>query len=145
MRIDKFLWCLRYYKTRNMGTEACKKGHVRINGQTAKPAREVFAGDTIAVRKDQINYLLQVLDVPLSRVGPKLVDIYRIDTTPPSEFEHEELLGYSKAHYRKKGEGRPTKKDRRQIDDYLEEDTPNTVHGAQETNVHEATPENEEE
>ncbi len=120
MRIDKFLWSLRYFKTRNIGTQACKKGQVKINDQTAKPSREVYPMDKISVRKNQINYQLTVLDVPKSRVGAKLVDIYRIDTTPKEEFEHKNLLDYTKESYRKKGEGRPTKKDRREIDGFLE-------------------------
>lgn len=122
MRIDKYLWCVRYYKTRNIATEACKKGHVQINGQTVKPSREVYPADKINVRKNQINYKLTVLDIPASRVGAKLTDIYRVDTTPPEAFENTELLKYAKDHYRKKGTGRPTKKDRRDIDDYLDDE-----------------------
>ncbi|MBC9796933.1 RNA-binding S4 domain-containing protein [Sinomicrobium weinanense] len=122
MRIDKYLWCVRYYKTRNMATEACKKGHVEINGQTVKPSREVYPADKIGLRKNQINYELTVLDIPASRVGAKLTDIYRKDTTPPEAFESAELLKYAKDHYRKKGTGRPTKKDRRDIDDYLDDE-----------------------
>ena len=121
MRIDKFLWCTRYYKTRNIATEACKKGHIRVNEQVVKPSREVFPMDKIIVRKNQINYQLTVLDVPESRVGAKLVDIYRKDTTPTEAFEHSELLKYSKDYYRKKGTGRPTKKDRRDIDGYADD------------------------
>ncbi|MGS2740124.1 RNA-binding S4 domain-containing protein [Sinomicrobium sp. M5D2P17] len=122
MRIDKYLWCVRYYKTRNIATEACKKGHIAVNGQTVKPSREVFPADKIKLRKNQIHYELTVLDIPASRVGAKLTDIYRRDTTPPEAFENAELLKYAKEHYRKKGTGRPTKKDRRDIDDYTEND-----------------------
>ncbi|MCG2610456.1 RNA-binding S4 domain-containing protein [Flavobacterium sp. SM15] len=118
MRIDKYLWCVRYYKTRSIATEACKKGHITINGQEAKPSRDVFPSDKITLRKDQINYVLIVLDIPQNRVGAKLVDIYRKDETPAEAFEHLELLRLSKEHYRAKGTGRPTKKDRRDIDDY---------------------------
>lgn len=118
MRIDKYLWSTRYFKTRNMGTEACKKGHIRINGQVVKPSREVYPMDKITVRKNQINHQLTVMDIPQSRVGAKLVDIYRKDTTPQEAFKSNELLQYSKDYYRKKGTGRPTKKDRRDIDDY---------------------------
>ncbi len=121
MRVDKYLWTTRYYKTRNIATTACKKGHIQINGQVAKPSREVYPLDKIVVRKDQINYELTVLDIPESRVGAKLVDIYRKDTTPKEAFQHNELLRLSKEHYRKKGAGRPTKKDRRDINDYLDE------------------------
>jgi len=120
MRIDKYLWCVRYYKTRNIATEACKKGHITVNGQPAKPSREVFATDKITLRRDQIVYKLTVLDVPQSRVGAKLVDIYRKDETPAEAFEHLELLRQTKEYYRAKGTGRPTKKDRRDIDGYLD-------------------------
>ena len=77
--------------------------------------------DKIQLRKNQIDYEMVVLDIPESRIGAKLVDIYRKDTTPKEAFQHNELLKLAKDHYRKKGLGRPTKKDRRDIDDYLEE------------------------
>lgn len=118
MRIDKYLWCTRYYKTRNIATEACKKGHISVNGQQVKPSREVYPTDKLTVRKNQINYQLTVLDIPSNRVGAKLVDVYRKDTTPADAFDHLELLKMSQKHYRAKGTGRPTKKDRRDIDDY---------------------------
>lgn len=118
MRIDKYLWCVRYYKTRSIATQACQKGHITVNGQQAKPSREVFPSDKITVRRDQINYILSVLDIPANRVGPKLVDIYRKDETPAESFEHLEMLKLSKAHYRATGTGRPTKKDRRDLDEY---------------------------
>lgn len=121
MRIDKFLWSVRYFKTRNIATNACKKGHIKVNDQVVKPSREVYPMDKITVRKNQINYQLEVLDIPKSRVGAKLVAIYRKDTTPKESFKHDELLKFAKDHYRKKGTGRPTKKDRRNIDDYLDE------------------------
>lgn len=104
-----------------MGTEACKKGHIKLNGIAAKPSKEVMPQDKIIVRKNQINYQLTVLDVPPNRVSAKLVDLYRLDTTPASEFESNELLKYSKDYYRKKGAGRPTKKDRRDIEGYIED------------------------
>jgi ribosome-associated heat shock protein Hsp15 len=118
MRIDKYLWCVRYYKTRNMVTEACKKNHITVNGNIAKPSKEVFATDKITFRKDQITQIITVLDVPLNRVSAKLVDLYRKDETPAEVFQHLELLKLSKEHYRKTGDGRPTKKDRRDLDDF---------------------------
>ena len=118
MRIDKYLWCVRYYKTRNMVTEACKKNHVTVNGQVAKPSKEVFPTDKITFRKDQITQIITVLDIPDNRVGAKLVDIYRKNETPAEVYEHLELLKLSKEHYRKNGTGRPTKKDRRDIDEF---------------------------
>jgi ribosome-associated heat shock protein Hsp15 len=123
MRIDKYLWHTRYFKTRNIATTACKKGQVKINGQVSKPSREVYPTDEITIRKNQINYQCIVLDIPKNRVGAKLVAIYRKDTTPKEAFENDELLKYSKAYYRKKGTGRPTKKDRREINEYLDEES----------------------
>ncbi|WP_430412923.1 RNA-binding S4 domain-containing protein [Kordia sp.] len=119
MRIDKYLWCVRYFKTRNIATTACKKGHVRINDAVVKPSRDVYPTDKLIVRKNQVQHHLTVLDIPPNRVGAKLVDIYRVDTTPKENFDHLELLKHAKDHYRKQGTGRPTKKDRREIDDYL--------------------------
>lgn len=120
MRIDKYLWCIRYLKTRNIATNACKKGSVRVNGDIVKPSRDVYPGDKITLRKEQINYEIEVLDLPESRVGAKLVDIYRKDNTPKEAFETNEMLQYAKTYYRNKGIGRPTKKDRRDLDDFTE-------------------------
>ncbi len=120
MRVDKYLWCVRYFKTRSIATRACKKGQVKIRGETVKPSREVYPEDVIEVRKNQINYKIKVLDYPASRVGAKLVSIYCMDVTPKENLEKLDLLNYTKDYYRKKGTGRPTKKDRREIDDYLD-------------------------
>lgn len=122
MRVDKYLWCVRFFKTRSIATNACKSGKVKIKGDNVKPSREVYPGDQIQIRKDQVDYILEVLDVPESRLGAKLVDIYRKDITPKENLEKLELLKYSKDHYRKRGAGRPTKKDRRDLDDFVEDD-----------------------
>lgn len=122
MRIDKYLWCTRYFKTRSIATEACKKGHIKINETNVKPSKDVFAGENIIIRKNQVNYQIEVLDIPKNRVGAKLVDLYRKDNTPAEAFDNSELLKYSKDYYRKKGTGRPTKKDRRDIEDYTDEE-----------------------
>lgn len=120
MRIDKYLWCIRIFKTRNIATEACKKGHIKIDQSTVKPSKEIYGNEIITVRKNQINHLIEVIDIPESRVGAKLVSLYRKDITPKEEYEKLDLLKYSKDYYRKKGTGRPTKKDRRDIDEYYE-------------------------
>lgn len=125
MRIDKYLWCIRLYKTRSMATTACKKGQVKIENSNVKPSKELFGNEQIMVRKNQINYKIKVLDIPPSRVGAKLVDLYRKDLTPKEEFEKTELLKFAKDYYRKKGSGRPTKKDRRDIEGYQEDTTEN--------------------
>jgi ribosome-associated heat shock protein Hsp15 len=123
MRIDKYLWCIRVFKTRTIATAACKKGQVKMLDKSVKPSKEIFGDEQILVRKNQINYQIKVLDLPESRVGAKLVDLYRKDVTPKEEFAKNELLKFAKDYYRKKGEGRPTKKDRRDIDDYQEDTT----------------------
>ena len=121
MRLDKYLWSIRFFKTRSIATTACKKGQVKIDNKNIKPSKEVFGDELILVRKNQINYQIKVLDLPESRVGAKLVDLYRKDLTPKEEFEKTALLKFSKDYYRKKGAGRPTKKDRRDIDNYQDD------------------------
>lgn len=106
-----------------MVTEACKKNHVTVNGNVAKPSKEVFPTDKITFRKDQITQIITVLDIPDNRVSAKLVDIYRRNDTPAEVYQHLELLKLSKEHYRKNGTGRPTKKDRRDIDEFGNEIT----------------------
>ncbi len=120
MRVDKFLWCVRYFKTRSIATTACKQGKAKLNNESLKPSKEVFPGDKLTIRKNQINYEIVILDLPPHRVGAKLVNIYINDVTPKEAFEKLDLLKYSKDYYRKKGTGRPTKKDRRDIDDWFE-------------------------
>ena len=120
MRVDKYLWCVRFFKTRSLATNACKQGKVKIQGVSVKPSREVYATDKVSIRKDQIDYEIEVLDLPTSRVGAKIAGLYVQDITPKEAFEKMELLKYSKEYYRKKGTGRPTKKDRRDIDELLD-------------------------
>lgn len=103
-----------------MATQACRKGAIKVNSESAKPSREVFPGDRIQLRKDQIHYTLEVLEIPESRVAAKLVNLFRVDTTPVESLESRELMKLSKEYYRQKGEGRPTKKDRRDLDDFTE-------------------------
>ena len=121
MRVDKYLWCVRYFKTRSLATQACRQGKVKIQGDNVKASREVYPTDKILVRKNQIDYQIEVLDLPTSRVGAKIANLYVNDITPKEEFEKLELLKYSKDYYRKRGTGRPTKKDRRDIDDWFED------------------------
>ena len=123
MRIDKYLWCIRVFKTRTIATTACKKGQVKIENKNIKPSKEVFGNELILVRKNQINYQIKVLDLPESRIGAKLVDLYRKDVTPKEEFQKNDLLKFAKDYYRKKGTGRPTKKDRRDIEGFTEDTT----------------------
>lgn len=121
MRIDKYLWCIRFYKTRTIATEACKKNHVRIDGSPLKPSKDIFGGEILTIRHNQINYIIEVLELPQNRVGAKIVDLYRKDLTPASAFENKETLKLAQDYYRKKGVGRPTKKDRRDLEDFIED------------------------
>ena len=89
-----------------------------MNSTSVKPSKDVYLGDNIQIRINQINYTLLILDLPKSRLGAKLVDQYRKDTTPKEAFNNLELLKYSKDYYRKKGTGRPSKKDRRDLEDF---------------------------
>jgi len=120
MRIDKYLWATRYYKTRSVAARACKGGTVKLNKKSAKPAKDVFVGDEISLRRNQITYTLRVIDIPKSRVGAKLVDQYRIDTTPKEAIEQARENQSTQQYYRDKGQGRPTKKDRREIEEYID-------------------------
>jgi ribosome-associated heat shock protein Hsp15 len=119
MRIDKFLWCVRFYKTRSIATDEIKKNRVSLAGQTVKSSREVKEGDVIKIRKNQIDYQLKIVQIPKSRIGAKLVPLHIEDKTEKEQYEMMKLRQLSQEHYRNKGEGRPTKKDRRDIDGFV--------------------------
>ncbi|OYU83501.1 MAG: RNA-binding protein [Flavobacterium sp. BFFFF2] len=118
MRIDKYLWCIRLFKTRTLAADACKKNQVYINGLVAKSSREVFGGEKLKIKKSPIFYEVLVLDIPPSRVGAKLVDQFRKDITPPEVLEQLEQLRLAHSLFGRMGEGRPTKKDRRDLTDW---------------------------
>ena len=122
MRIDKFLWSIRFYKTRNIVAEEIKKNRVSIGENTVKSSKEVKEGDIIKIRKNQIDYKIKVLQIPKSRIGAKLVALHVADMTEKEQYELLKLRKMSQDYYRTKGEGRPTKKDRRDMDDFLETD-----------------------
>lgn len=119
MRLDKYLWCTRIFKTRRISAEAIQKNRVKVNDGDAKPSREIMPGDKLTVRKNQIDYSYEILQIPKSRVGAKLVSLYLIDKTPAEEIEKMKLRRLSQNYYRQKGEGRPTKKDRRDLDEFM--------------------------
>lgn len=119
MRLDKFLWCVRFFKTRSIAADEIKKNRVRVNGDPAKSSREVGPADTVTVRKNQIDYSFEILQLPESRIGAKLVTLYITDRTPKEELDKLELKKLSRDYYRTKGEGRPTKKDRRDLDEFI--------------------------
>lgn len=122
MRIDKFLWSIRFYKTRSISAEEIKKNRVSIAGQIVKSSREIKEGDIIEIRKNQINYKIKVLQIPKSRIGAKLVPLHIVDMTDKEQYELLKMRMLSQDYYRQKGEGRPTKKDRRDMDEFLEGD-----------------------
>jgi len=112
VRIDKWLWAVRLYKTRALATEACSAGHVKMDGKPVKPAKEIRAGNVIKAHCGQLNRTVEVI-VPLDRrVGAKLVSDYLKDLTPPEEYERAKRSNEGMIHF-PKGSGRPTKKQRR--------------------------------
>lgn len=122
MRIDQYLWCIRLFKSRSIATNACKKGQVVVNGQTVKPSREVLPLDQIKIRKEQLWRHIEILALPKSRVGAKLVGLYCVDRINPEDAERNELQQLAFKAKRDRGSGRPTKKERRELDDLTEED-----------------------
>lgn len=118
-RIDKWLWAVRVFKTRTIAAEACKKGRVSINGSQVKPARMVKPGDVIQVKKSPITYSFKVLQAIEKRVGAKIVSEFMENVTTPDQYELLEMSKISGFVGRAKGTGRPTKKDRRDLDDFF--------------------------
>lgn len=117
-RIDKWLWASRIFKTRTIAAEACRKGRISINGAQTKPARMIKAGDVIQVKKPPIIYSFKVLQPIEKRVGAKLVNDILENVTTPDQYELMEMNKISGFVNRARGTGRPTKKDRRNMDDF---------------------------
>ena len=120
VRIDKWMWATRIFKTRTIAVEACKKNRVMINDTVVKPSRMIKVGDIIQVRKPPVTYSFKVLALTQNRMGAKLVPEYLENITPPEQYEILELNKISGFIDRAKGTGRPTKKDRRNLDDFQE-------------------------
>jgi ribosome-associated heat shock protein Hsp15 len=119
-RIDKWLWAVRIYKTRSIAAEACKKGRVLLNGSQAKPAHTVKVGDVVSVKKPPITWSFKVLQAIEKRVGAKLVPNMMENVTAPDQLEILEVSKISGFVNRAKGTGRPTKKERRELDDFTD-------------------------
>lgn len=117
-RLDKWLWAVRIFKTRTLAAEACKNGRVQINGAQSKPARTVKEGDTVSVRKPPVTYTFRVLQAIEKRVGARLLPDIVENITDPAQYEILELSRISGFVSRVKGLGRPTKKDRRDMDEF---------------------------
>ena len=118
-RIDKWLWAARIFKTRTIAADAFKKGRVNINGAQAKPSRMITPGDVINVKKTPITYSFKVLQAIEKRVGAKLVPEIMENVTSPEQYELLEMSKISGFIDRARGTGRPTKKDRRSLDDFF--------------------------
>ena len=130
VRIDKYLWAIRVYKTRTDATDACKGGKVRLNGSDVKPSKEVRTGDVIVVRKGAVTYTYKVLALVDKRQGAKLVADYAENRTPQEELDKLRAPVETFFLKRDRGAGRPTKKDRRQMDDLwdsLDFDVPDDI------------------
>jgi ribosome-associated heat shock protein Hsp15 len=122
VRIDKWLWAVRVFKTRSLATDACRNGRVTIGGQLVKPSRDVRIGETIVVQKDELTRTFKVLGILHQRVGAPVAKEFVEDLTPASEFEKKREPNFVPPMYRAKGAGRPTKKDRRALDSFSGDD-----------------------
>ena len=118
-RIDKWMWASRIFKTRTIAAEACKKGRIQINGAQAKPSRTVKPGDVVQVKKPPITYSFKVIQAIEKRVGAKLVPEVMENVTTPDQYELLEMNKISGFIDRARGTGRPTKKDRRSMDEFI--------------------------
>ena len=122
VRVDKYLWAMRIYKTRSIATDACKCGRVKMNGVEVKPSRMFHVGDIFTVSKGPITYTYRILQLWGNRLGAKVVPSYLEDITPPEQLELLELARYAAQSGRDRGTGRPTKKDRREIEQFFSDD-----------------------
>ena len=120
IRLDKFVWSVRLTKTRSIATELIAKGKIRINGLDVKPSKDVKVSDVIHVLKNSSVFTYKIKALIDKRVGPKLVIDYLEDITPLEEIEKFKLYVDSQSVYRQNGTGKPTKKDRRSLDDFLD-------------------------
>ena len=118
-RIDKWLWSARIFKTRTIAADACKNGRIAVNGVNVKPSRMVKVGDVVAVRKPPVTYSFLILKTIEQRVGAKLLPEIYENVTTPDQYELLEMTRISGFVNRQRGTGRPTKKDRRQMDAFV--------------------------
>lgn len=121
VRVDKYLWAMRIYKTRSIAADACKNGRISMNGVQLKPSRTFKVGDVFNVRKGPVTYTYRVLQLTENRLGAKLVPEYMRDETSPQQLEILELARMAGNGGRDRGMGRPTKKDRREIEVFMSE------------------------
>ena len=119
MRVDKYLWAIRLYKTRSLATRECKQNHVIVNNDLVKPSRNLIINDEVIIKKGPIFFTYKVIDFPKSRVGAKLVEQFVKDITPDEEKHKLAAIREANRSERDKGLGRPTKKERRAINKYF--------------------------
>ncbi len=122
VRVDKYLFAMRIYKTRSIAADACKKGRVTMNGTQLKPSRTFKVGDVFSVRKNPITFTYKVLQLSENRLGARLVPEYMQDITAPDQLELLEMARLAGKQGRDRGTGRPTKKDRREIETFFSDD-----------------------
>ncbi len=120
IRIDKWLFAVRLYKTRSQASEECRKGKVTIGGMNVKPSRELKIGEIIQLRRPPITRSYKILALTENRMAAKLVPEFMVETTPASELEILEVQKKMSVYERERGTGRPTKKERRDLDDFFE-------------------------
>lgn len=121
VRIDKWMWAVRIFKTRTISTEACKKGRVMVNDVAVKPSRMIKVGDVVSVRKPPVTYSFKVLALTENRLGAKLVPEYMDNITPKSQLDLLDIVKISGFIDRRKGLGRPTKREGRELSKFTEE------------------------
>ena len=120
VRMDKWLWSVRLYKTRSLAAEACSSGKVHVDGQSVKPARSVKIGDVVTAITGEITRTIRVRELLEKRVGAKRVSQYLEDLTPAAEYARPREKHFAPILFRPRGKGRPTKKDRRSIQRFLD-------------------------
>lgn len=120
-RFDKYCWAVRLAKTRSQATEIIAKGKIKLDGVSVKPAKEIRVGSVISVFHNNAEFRYKVLALLDKRVGPKLVENYMLDITAPEEIEKLKSYRLAQSAYREYGSGKPSKKDRRDLDSFLEE------------------------
>ena len=118
VRIDKWLWAVRIFKTRSLASEAIKSGKVKFDGSNVKTSKEVKVGDVYEITIGQLRKTIQVKAILENRVSAKLVEDYLIDLTPEEEYIRVKMIFQGGFEYRDRGAGRPTKRDRREIEDF---------------------------
>lgn len=118
IRIDKYLWAVRLYKTRSLATEACRCGHVRLGGQPVKASHEIKVGEVYEISIEQLHKVIEVTQLLGNRVGAKLVENFMVDRTPQEEYERIQIVRQYAFEKRDRGAGRPTKRERRDIEEF---------------------------